>query len=71
MKLLLKWMRGRKMLKLLCNGVGSNKKFYYTTLPEDPESNESKNILAMKLETEKAPIKRSSTKKSKKKKQRA
>ncbi|CAF2061229.1 hypothetical protein HID58_072106 [Brassica napus] len=35
MKLLLKWMRGRKMLKLICNQVGSSKKFFHTILPED------------------------------------
>ncbi|KAJ4884481.1 Uncharacterized protein Rs2_34574 [Raphanus sativus] len=37
MKLLLKWMRGRKMLKLICNQVGSSKKFFHTILPEDPQ----------------------------------
>ncbi|AAF36742.1 hypothetical protein AtNW77_Chr1g0075501 [Arabidopsis thaliana] len=36
MKLLLKWMRGKKMLKLICNQVGSSKKFFHTVLPEDP-----------------------------------
>ncbi|KAL5576500.1 hypothetical protein UlMin_018199 [Ulmus minor] len=35
LKLMLKWMRGRKMLKQLCNQVGSNKKFLLTTLPND------------------------------------
>ncbi|CAH2067162.1 unnamed protein product [Thlaspi arvense] len=35
MKLLLKWMRGRKMLKLICNQVGSSKKFFHTILPDD------------------------------------
>lgn len=53
------------MLKLLCNQVGSHKKFFYTTLPEDPDSSEAKNILAMKLETEKAPVKRNTNKKKK------
>ncbi|KAI3884211.1 hypothetical protein MKW92_006450 [Papaver armeniacum] len=67
MKILLKWMRGRNMLKLLCHQVGSHKKFYYTTLPEDPNSAEAKNILAMKLETEKNPAKRNTNKKKKKK----
>ncbi|CAA7043188.1 unnamed protein product [Microthlaspi erraticum] len=37
MKLLLKWMRGRKMLKLICNQVGSSKKFFHTILTEDPQ----------------------------------
>ncbi|KAF8111368.1 hypothetical protein N665_0076s0341 [Sinapis alba] len=35
MKLLLKWMRGRKMLKLICNQVGSSKKFFHSILPDD------------------------------------
>uniref|UniRef100_A0A0D3D0H7 Uncharacterized protein n=3 Tax=Brassica TaxID=3705 RepID=A0A0D3D0H7_BRAOL len=35
MKLMLKWMRGRKMLKLICNQVGSSKKFFHTVLPDD------------------------------------
>ncbi|KAM7269673.1 hypothetical protein ACFE04_025170 [Oxalis oulophora] len=35
MKIMLKWMRGRKMLKLLCTQVGSNKKFLHSTLPDD------------------------------------
>lgn len=38
MKLMLKWMRGRQMLKLICHQVGSNKKFLHCTLPEDPQS---------------------------------
>ncbi|GLT30521.1 hypothetical protein SLA2020_053170 [Shorea laevis] len=36
MKIMLKWMRGRKMLKLLCNHVGNSKKFLHCTLPEEP-----------------------------------
>ncbi|XP_050230566.1 uncharacterized protein LOC126679558 [Mercurialis annua] len=44
MKIMLKWMRGRKMLKLLCNQVGSSKKFFHTTLPEDPHADHSKLI---------------------------
>ncbi|KAL7111190.1 hypothetical protein ACP275_05G072700 [Erythranthe tilingii] len=39
MKLMLKWMRGRSMLKQICNIVGSNKKFLITTLPEEPQPN--------------------------------
>ncbi|XP_077233562.1 tumor necrosis factor receptor family protein [Tasmannia lanceolata] len=38
MKLMLKWMRGRKMLKLFCTPVGSNKKFLHSTLPEEPQT---------------------------------
>ncbi|XP_060667412.1 uncharacterized protein LOC132799477 [Ziziphus jujuba] len=37
MKLMLKWMRGRKMLKLLCNHVGSSKKFFLS-LPEEAKN---------------------------------
>ncbi|XP_073285642.1 uncharacterized protein [Primulina huaijiensis] len=40
MKIMLKWMRGRSMLKLMCNGVGSNKKFLLTSLPEEPRQNQ-------------------------------
>ncbi|CAA7392006.1 unnamed protein product [Spirodela intermedia] len=45
MKLLLKWMRGREMLKLFCTHAGSSKKFLHSTLPEDPQA----------AQTEKAP----------------
>ncbi|MQL95481.1 hypothetical protein Taro_028151, partial [Colocasia esculenta] len=38
MKLMLKWMRGKHMLKLFCTHVGSSKKFLHTTLPEDPQA---------------------------------
>ncbi|ERN08181.1 hypothetical protein AMTRI_Chr09g17240 [Amborella trichopoda] len=38
MKILLKWMRGRKMLKLLCTHVGSNKKFFHTPWREKPQT---------------------------------
>ncbi|XP_010553572.1 PREDICTED: uncharacterized protein LOC104823621 [Tarenaya hassleriana] len=42
MKLILKWMRGRNMLKLICNHVGSSKKFAHCTLPEDnPQTNQT------------------------------
>ncbi|PIA34982.1 hypothetical protein AQUCO_03700321v1 [Aquilegia coerulea] len=57
MKLMLKWMRGRKMLKLFCNQVGSNKKFLHSTLPEEPHG-QSSNTLEVKLETEKPSMKR-------------
>ncbi|KAL3619442.1 hypothetical protein CASFOL_037012 [Castilleja foliolosa] len=40
LKLMLKWMRGRSMLKQICNIHGSTKKFLLTTLPEDPQSNQ-------------------------------
>ncbi|KAK9122432.1 hypothetical protein Syun_020049 [Stephania yunnanensis] len=51
MKLMLKWMRGRKMLKQFCHLVGSNKKFLLTTLPEDPQISAA--YLQAKLETQK------------------
>lgn len=53
MKLMLKWMRGRKMLKLLCNHVGSNKKFLHCTLPEKPQSSQSYSSLELKPHTQK------------------
>lgn len=53
MKLMLKWMRGRKMLKLFCNQIGSSKKFLLSTLPEDPQTEQSKSPSDLKLQTEK------------------
>ncbi|KAK6915730.1 hypothetical protein RJ641_020847 [Dillenia turbinata] len=53
MKLMLKWMRGRKMLKLLCNHIGSSKKFLHSTLPEEPQTAPSKDVPEQKLQTEK------------------
>ncbi|KAH0464968.1 hypothetical protein IEQ34_005071 [Dendrobium chrysotoxum] len=38
MKILLKWMRGRKMLKLFCTHHGSTKRFLYSTLPEESQT---------------------------------
>ncbi|KAJ0971027.1 hypothetical protein J5N97_018986 [Dioscorea zingiberensis] len=37
MKIMLKWMRGREMLKLFCTHQGSSKKFFVSTLPEEPQ----------------------------------
>ncbi|GLT64679.1 hypothetical protein SLA2020_371570 [Shorea laevis] len=51
MKIMLKWMRGRKMLKLLCNHVGNNKKFLHCTLPEEPHHAEK--LKELNLQTEK------------------
>lgn len=48
MKLMLKWMRGRSMLKLMCNGVGSNKKFLLTSLPEEPGQNQPDSSMEQK-----------------------
>ncbi|GAV75128.1 hypothetical protein CFOL_v3_18607, partial [Cephalotus follicularis] len=56
MKIMLKWMRGRKMLKLFCNQVGSNKKFLHCTLPEDPEQPQS-SLESEQQKTKKPPIK--------------
>lgn len=58
MKIMLKWMRGRKMLKLMCHQVGSGKKFLHSTLPEEPETEESRNALELKLKAEKPAMKR-------------
>ncbi|KAF3519613.1 hypothetical protein DY000_02063851 [Brassica cretica] len=46
MKLMLKWMRGRKMLKLICNQVGSSKKFFHTVLPDDDPQQETPPVAA-------------------------
>ncbi|KAK4422962.1 hypothetical protein Salat_1878800 [Sesamum alatum] len=55
MKLVLKWMRGRSMLKQICNHVGSSKKFLLTTLPEEPQLNKPDNSTELKLKGEKPP----------------
>lgn len=65
MKLMLKWMRGRKMLKLLCNQVGNNKKFLHCTLPEDPQNIQSNTITEPKLQRKKPSVRKQKvTKKS-------
>ncbi|XAR70077.1 hypothetical protein NMG60_11026816 [Bertholletia excelsa] len=58
MKIMLKWMRGRKMLKQFCNHVGSSKKFLHCTLPEEPQTDLPKISLDLKLRTEKSSTKR-------------
>ncbi|XP_059662084.1 uncharacterized protein LOC132308112 [Cornus florida] len=58
MKIMLKWMRGRNMLKLFCNRVGSTKKFLHCTLPEEPQTEQSKAALELQLQTEKPSMKR-------------
>ncbi|PKI69484.1 hypothetical protein CRG98_010117 [Punica granatum] len=65
MKIMLKWMRGRKMLKLLCNNVGSNKKFLHTTLPEEPQKDQPVSTMGLNLQTERPPLKKKGKKKSK------
>ncbi|KAI4367994.1 hypothetical protein MLD38_016612 [Melastoma candidum] len=59
LKLMLKWMRGRKMLKLLCTHVGSSKKFLHCTLPEEHQDEKSPEApqLDMTLHTEKPSTK--------------
>ncbi|XP_022958708.1 uncharacterized protein LOC111459852 [Cucurbita moschata] len=60
MKLLLKWMRGRKMLQLFCNQVGSNKKFLLAT-PDDPRAEELKSAsepVVQRRKKQKAQIRR-------------
>ncbi|XP_030443915.1 uncharacterized protein LOC115666310 [Syzygium oleosum] len=56
MKLLLKWMRGRKMVKLFCNQVGSSKKFLLSTLPEEPQGDRSTSTAELNLQTEKPSL---------------
>ncbi|KAL5831502.1 hypothetical protein ACOSQ4_016856 [Xanthoceras sorbifolium] len=63
MKIMLKWMRGRQMLKLLCNQVGSSKKFLHTTLPEEPQTDQLASPSESKPQTKK---KKPSLKKKKK-----
>ncbi|XVF10244.1 hypothetical protein REPUB_Repub07fG0166300 [Reevesia pubescens] len=58
MKIMLKWMRGRKMLNLFCNQVGSSKKFLHCTLPEDPQIHQLKHPPELQLRTKKASTKR-------------
>ncbi|OMO95176.1 hypothetical protein CCACVL1_05527 [Corchorus capsularis] len=53
MKIMLKWMRGRKLLKLFCNQVGSNKNFYHCTLPEEPRTEQLESPSEPKLQTKK------------------
>ncbi|XP_058202497.1 uncharacterized protein LOC131316942 [Rhododendron vialii] len=58
MKIMLKWMRGRNMLKLFCHLVGSSKKFLHCTLPEEPQTAESIHSMELKLQSEKSFTKR-------------
>lgn len=60
MKLLLKWMRGRKMLNLFCIQVGSNKKFLLCT-PGDPQAEQLKSSsesVVQRKKRAKSPVKR-------------
>lgn len=58
MKIMLKWMRGRKMLKLFCTHVGSSKKFLHCTLPEDAEAIALRNSLENQPQTPKHSVKK-------------
>ncbi|KFK41832.1 hypothetical protein AALP_AA2G177100 [Arabis alpina] len=60
MKLLLKWMRGRKMLKLICNQVGSSKKFFHIVYPDDPQAELDTPVAATATEKKKQGGKRRS-----------
>ncbi|KNA07689.1 hypothetical protein SOVF_168970 [Spinacia oleracea] len=53
MKILLKWMRGKRMLKQVCQQVGSNKKFLLCT-PQDSEAVQAAGTPRVKLRTEKS-----------------
>ncbi|KAJ8764894.1 hypothetical protein K2173_010359 [Erythroxylum novogranatense] len=53
MKIMLKWMRGRKALKLLCNHIGSNKKFLYCALTDERRTDQRKTPSELNLQTEK------------------
>ncbi|KAJ4825209.1 hypothetical protein Tsubulata_024460 [Turnera subulata] len=58
MKIMLKWMRGRKMLKLFSNQVGSSTKFLHSTLPEEPRTDQAEVPADLHLKTEKPLLKR-------------
>lgn len=53
MKIMVKWMRGRSMLKLFCNQVGSTKKFLLTTRPDEPLANQQNSSMDSKPKSEK------------------
>ncbi|XVE58214.1 hypothetical protein DITRI_Ditri04bG0152100 [Diplodiscus trichospermus] len=54
---MLKWMRGRKMLKLFCNQVGSSKKFLHCTLPEEPQTDLLKSLSELQRQIKKPSTK--------------
>ncbi|XP_021774046.1 uncharacterized protein LOC110737995 [Chenopodium quinoa] len=53
MKILLKWMRGKRMLKQVCQQIGSNKKFLLCT-PQDSEAMQAASTPRVKLRTQKS-----------------
>ncbi|KAK1304606.1 hypothetical protein QJS10_CPB11g01882 [Acorus calamus] len=42
MKIMLKWMMGKRMLQLFCTRAGNSKKFLLSTLPEDTKTTQPK-----------------------------
>ncbi|GAB4835064.1 hypothetical protein Ancab_033332 [Ancistrocladus abbreviatus] len=56
MKIMLKWMRGRKMLKQFYQHVGSNKRFLLGTLPEEPKSERANNSAEQNFQIEQPSI---------------
>ncbi|KAL9244791.1 hypothetical protein vseg_018517 [Gypsophila vaccaria] len=63
MKLMLKWMRGKKMIRQICQQVGSNKKFLLCT----PDAAQAE-LAARALEVKKPTAKKPSQKRKKKQK---
>lgn len=53
MKLMLKWMRGRNMLKQFCHHVGSSKKFMLSVLPEEMQISQANNSLEVNIKMKK------------------
>lgn len=64
MKIMLKWMRGRKMLKLFCNP--NSKKFLHCSLPEEPRTEQSNSAPELNLQTKRKPSKKKTSIKRKK-----
>lgn len=70
MKIMLKWMRGRSMLKQVCNRVGNNKRFLVSTYSsEGPQVEETNN--SPELTPKPNARKKSAKKSSKSQKKRA
>ncbi|CAO2815777.1 unnamed protein product [Amaranthus hypochondriacus] len=53
LKIMLKWMRGKRMLTQVCQQVGSNKKFLLCT-PQDSQAVKATGAARVKLRTEKS-----------------
>ncbi|KAJ6849593.1 uncharacterized protein M6B38_267765 [Iris pallida] len=67
MKILLKWMRGRKMLKLFCTHHGSNKRFFHTIFTDEgPQPVQQKVSAELKAENDAKPSTRQAKKELKK-----